>query len=260
MFKLNPFSPLLDDMDYTMLRQMARLGRLLARQHDAHDEQDSVLKGLDNILDPEDKSKTRRLATLDDAQLAQFLANKKHEMTTRRYDLILKYLASVGEHKLNFWGSRNAAGVITLPDPEHRSMILPPRARQRKKCYVDKRTYSCNSSHRGNSLIQFYEPGTDRKDNHTLTGVINTILQVPLDGFLRTFILIQKHRPVHIQSYSDHPELMTAGVYAEPEPDLIVIEPKHIITHLSTWKRTAEIHNTDEPVLLVCWALNRGRR
>ncbi|KAJ7149892.1 hypothetical protein C8R43DRAFT_887672 [Mycena crocata] len=250
------------DMDYTMLRHMARLGRLLARQHDEplHNESDTALRNLDIILDPGHPSKSRKIKEMDEADLAKFLAKKKHEMTRPIYNLILSYLASVGEHKLNFYGSRNAAGVVTLPDPEHRSMILPPRAKQCRDCYVDKRKYSCNSSHIGNSLIQFYDPGADQNQVKPLTGVIDAILKIPLDGFLETFILIRKHQLLNISPYCDHPKLMTTVVYSEPDPGLIVIEPKHIITHLTAWKRSAEVYHTDRPVLIVCWALNRGRR
>lgn len=175
------------------------------------------------------------------------------------YNLILGYLASVGEHKLNFWGTRNAAGATTLPDPDHRSMILPPRAKRCRECYIEKRTYSCYSSHQGNSLIQFYKPGTDPRRNETFTGVIDAILQIPLDNFLRTFIFVRKHRPLNIPLYSNHPELMTSVVYVEPEFGQMVIEPQHIITHLTAWKRSPEIYKTDKPVMVVCWALNRGR-
>ncbi|KAJ6569909.1 hypothetical protein B0H10DRAFT_1788833, partial [Mycena sp. CBHHK59/15] len=120
------------------------------------------------------------------------------------------------------------------------------------------RTYSCFSSHTSNSLIQFYEPGTNPKQ--TSTGVIMAILQIPLDNVLRTFVVVRRHRPLPIQFYADHPELKTAVVDSEPEADGIVIEPHHVITHLTTWKRPATIYQTDKPVLRVCWALNRGRR
>jgi hypothetical protein len=256
-----PFSLLLDDMDYTMLRQMSRLGRLLARQHDnnLHD-QPAAMQSLDRILNPENSRLVKKSERLNEAELAKFLAHKKRELPVRVYDLILGYLASIGEHKLNFWGTRNAAGGITLPDPDHRSMILPPRAKHCQKCHVEKRTYSCSSSHEGNSLIQFYQPGTNRSQNETFTGVIDAILKIPLDNALRTFILVRKHSPLAIQPHSDHPELMTAVVYAEPQLGQIVIEPHHIITHLTAWKRSPDIYHTTKPVMVICWALNRGHR
>ncbi|KAJ7099096.1 hypothetical protein C8R44DRAFT_642361 [Mycena epipterygia] len=176
------------------------------------------------------------------------------------YTLILQYLASVGEDKLNFYGTRNVAGTVTLPDPDHRSMILPPRGKRCRKFHLDKRTYSCACSHAASSLIQFYKPGTDPTQNQTSTGVITVIYQIPLDNILRTFIVVRKHQPLPIQFYADHPELMTTVVHWDPEANGMVIEPHHVITHLTVWKRPADLYNTDKPVVKVCWALNRGRR
>ena len=114
-------------MDYTRLRHFARLGRLLARKHDKHLEEGNnvALQGLDNILDPVDPTALQTPTELDGEHLAKFLA-KGRDISMPLYNLILKYLASIGEHKLNFFGTHNVAGRITLPDPDHRSMILPP--------------------------------------------------------------------------------------------------------------------------------------
>ncbi|KAJ7750593.1 hypothetical protein B0H16DRAFT_1374080 [Mycena metata] len=176
------------------------------------------------------------------------------------YTLILEYLESIGEHKLNFYGARNAAGTITLPSPDHRSMILPPRGKRCLKFKLDTRTYSCTTSHIPNSLIQFYEPGTDPKENQTSTGVITAVFEVPLDNILRIFVVLHRFRRVHNQFYADHPKMMCAIVESEPEPNGMVVEPRQIITHLSAWKRPASVYRTNGPVLKVCWALNRGRR
>jgi hypothetical protein len=250
----------LDDMDYTRLRDFARLRWLLARKHDKHlqDGNNAALQGLDNILDPIDPKTLQTPTELDAEHLAKFLAKKSRDISIPLYTLILEYLTSVGEQKLNFYGTRNRAGATTLPDPDHRSMILPPRGRRCQKFHLDSRTYSCFSSHAAGSLIQFYEPGTEPKQ--TATGVITVILQIPLDDILRTFVVVRKHRPLPIQFYTDHPELMTAVVDLEPERDAMVIEPRHVITHLTTWERPADIYNTKKPVLKVCWALNRGRQ
>ncbi|KAJ7271790.1 hypothetical protein C8J57DRAFT_1027126, partial [Mycena rebaudengoi] len=120
-------------------------------------------------------------------------------------------------------------------------------------------SYSCSSSHPGNSLIQFYKPSTEATQNSTATGVIDTILKIPLDGSLRTFIIMHQHRPLSVPTYSESTELMSALVYAKPDPVPVVIEPKHIVTHVTTWERSAQIHKTPEPVLAICWALNRGQ-
>jgi hypothetical protein len=48
-------------------------------------------------------------------------------------------------------------------------------------------------------------------------------------------------------------------VQCDPEADGIVIEPSHVSTHLTTWNRPANTY-CREAVLIICWALNRGRR
>ncbi|KAK7054060.1 hypothetical protein R3P38DRAFT_2602136 [Favolaschia claudopus] len=252
------------DMDYTMLIKMARLQRLLAETHegDSDTQRSTEMKTMDGILDSESRTtKSEKSKELTAVELAHFLAKKAKDISRPKYDLILAYLDAVRDHRLSFWGTRNADGSVTLPHTDHRNLIVPPRAKNLKRFKLDKRTFGCTSSHLGNSLIQFYEPGTARNDSGNLfTGVIYSISQIPLDGFLREFIFVRKHQPLDITPYSNHPELMAQVVYAEPVSDITVIEPKHIITHLTAWKRSANIYHTRVPVLVVCWALNRGRR
>ncbi|KAJ6481295.1 hypothetical protein C8R47DRAFT_1218460 [Mycena vitilis] len=250
------------DMDYTRVRHFARLGRLLARKHDKplQGGKDATLQGLHNILDPADPKTLQSALEVDDEQQAKFLAKKCRDISKPLYTLILDYLALSGEHKLNFYGTRNAAGTITLPDPDHTSMILPPRGKRCLKFHLDKRTYSCSSSRAGSSRIHFYEPGTNPAQNQTSTGVITAILRVPLDKILRTFVVVRRYRNLPSQFYADHPELMTAVVDLEPEQPAIIIEPRHVITHLATWKSRVQINGATKPALKVCWALNRGRR
>ncbi|KAJ7263363.1 hypothetical protein C8J57DRAFT_1629330, partial [Mycena rebaudengoi] len=249
------------DMDYTRLRHFARLGRLLAKKHDKHlcNGNDGKLQDLDNILDPADPKTLQGPTQLDEVYIANFLAKKSQNIPKSTYNMILEYLSSTGEHKLSFYGTRNAAGTVTLPDPDHSSMILPPRGKRCLKFHLEKRTYSCNSSHVANSLIQFYEPGTVPKNIQSSTGVITAIWQIPLENILRTFVVGHRHIPLPIQFFADHPELKAAIVQCDPEADGIVIEPSHVSTHLTTWNRPANTY-CREAVLIICWALNQGRR
>ncbi|KAJ6568317.1 hypothetical protein DFH09DRAFT_1033703 [Mycena vulgaris] len=244
-------------MDYTRLKQFTRLGRLLAKKHD-RELLDGPLQELDNILDPIDPKTVQTPAELDEGQLARFLAKKSREIPLPIYNLILNYLAAAGEHKLSFYGARNAAGAINLPSPDHRSMILPPRGRRRRKFTLDKRTYSVSTSHGPQSLIQFAEPGSNPRQ--TSTGVITAVFQIPLDNILRTFVVVHRHQPLPNQFYADHPELMTAVVDSRLEAAGIVIEAHQVIVHLAAWERPAEIYDMNRPVSAVCWGLNRGRR
>ncbi|KAF8196359.1 hypothetical protein K438DRAFT_1934075 [Mycena galopus ATCC 62051] len=183
------------DMDYARLRHFVRLGHLLARKHDKHlqNGNNAALQDFDNILDPTNPKTLQTPTKLDGENLAKFLAKKSHDISKPLYTLILEYLGLVVEHKFNFYGTRNAAGTITLPDLDHGSMILPPRGKWCQKFHVDKRTYSRSSSYAANSLIQFYEPGIDLQE--TSTEVIIAILQIPLDNILRTFVLVPPVSP-----------------------------------------------------------------
>jgi|ERR1700761_5978742 len=252
-------------MDFTMLTKMTRLGRLLARKHerdsDLHDKRPVELQTLDEILDPNIANKAQDNKEMDEAQLAEFFAKSTKVIARPTYDLLLAYFATIGDQRLSFYGVCNADGSVTLPHPDYHHVILPHRAKVLKGNKIDKRMYSRTSSHLGNSLIQFYEPGTRRhQGNNMFTGTIVSVLQMPIDGFFRTFLLVRKHRPLDVACHTNHPELNTQVIYSEPVEDVIVIEPVHVITHLTALKRSSSTFNTTEPVLVVCTSLNRGRR
>ncbi|KAJ7094902.1 hypothetical protein C8R43DRAFT_1068291 [Mycena crocata] len=237
------------DMDFTMLRQMARRCRLLAHLHNS-EFQDPTLKAFTEILDAKHQSKSKDTDELDSFAVAQYLS-KVPKMTVKEYKAILSYLNSTGETSLSW---------LSYPDIEYQSQILPPNAKRLREYHENGRTYSCHSSHHSNSLIQFNEPNTDQPP---LTGIIRTILEIPLYGFLRKFILVAPHRPISLENtpYQHFPRMMTALVEIEPYKTLIVIEPKHVITHLSAWIRPSRTYpGVNKRFMTVSWALNRGRK
>jgi hypothetical protein len=238
-----------DDMDFTMLRQMARRCRLLAYLHNS-EFQDPVLKSFADILDIKDTTKTEETKELDSFAVAGYLS-KARKMTAKEYKSILSYLNSVGETALSW---------LSYPDIDHQEMILPPNAKRLRQYHENKCTYSRNSSHHSNSLIQFRIPNSDEPP---VTGVIQTILEIPLRGFLRKFVLVAPHRPIDISStpYSCFPRLKTTLVEVEPYKTLLVIEPKHVITHVTSRIRPARTYpGVKKHFMVVCWALNRGRK
>jgi hypothetical protein len=236
-------------MDFTMLRQMARRCRLLAHLHNS-EFQDPTLKAFTQILDVKDPTKPEKMEELNSFAVAHYLS-KVPKMSTQEYKAILSYLNAAGETSLSW---------LSYPDIEYQSWILAPNAKRLKEYHENGRTYSCHSSHHSNSLIQFKKPNNDEPP---LTGVIRTILEIPLHGFLRKFILVAPHRPINIDStpYRDLPRLKTTLVEIEPYKRLMVIEPKHVITHLSAWVRPSHIYpGVNKRFMVVCWALNRGRK
>lgn len=229
-----------------MLRQMARLCRLLALLHD-NESGDALDKSFANILEPKDTTKSV-LEELTSEDAALFFS-KTPKLRQNEYLLIQEYLQSTG---------RPYRGYLDLPHPEF-ALILPPNAKRLTEFHDSGRTYSCHSSHIGNSAIQFY----DRLTQARLTGVIDTILEIPLEGTLRMFILVHAHLELDNSDamrtpYPQYPRMMTKAVKTVLSDDVVVIEPQHIITHLTTYKRPAGTYGIQQEILVICWAMNRG--
>ncbi|KAK7058235.1 hypothetical protein R3P38DRAFT_2496785 [Favolaschia claudopus] len=234
------------DIDYTMLKQMARLTRVLGSLH--HDEsQDSHQKELGDILEPEAHKKSLQSKELDGPELAEYL-DEAPLMSEEEYSAIQEYLDSTG---------RQYRSWKAVPHPEN-AFILPPRARRPLQFDLEGRTYSCSSSHAGNSLIEFYNQQTQSR----FMGYIHTILEIPLDGFTKTFILVHAHQDIsnHRTPYVNYPRMMCKVVEIQATANTIILETQHIITHLVTWKRPAGTYGIDRETLAVCTALNRGLR
>jgi hypothetical protein len=243
----------LDDMDYTMLQQMSRLVYFLAFLHhkaSSNPEMDIFA----NILEPSNITKGPTIKPIDDFEQAIYLT-KTLDLDETEYDMILQYLNLTGHH--GQWSSNTA-----YPHPEH-ALILPPFAKRCTEFHENGHTYSCSSSHEGNSFIEFY----DRRIQGHWTGVINHIFEIPLQGFLRKFIFVSPHRELEQSALVGtpydpllYPRFMSKIVEVKPSEDMVVLEPEHIITHLTTYKTRGDIYGIRREVLLVCWALNRGRK
>ncbi|KAK6992495.1 hypothetical protein R3P38DRAFT_2569594, partial [Favolaschia claudopus] len=97
--------------------------------------------------------------------------------------------------------------------------------------------FSRRNSIGGNSHIQFQDPET----NTIQTGFIDEIWQIPIEGHLRTFILVQKHKvlPAVLLAktpYPSFPLFQSTGVDAAKSDRFCIIEPWHILTHLTTYR------------------------
>lgn len=233
-----------------MLRQMARLGMFLAFLHNAaasNPEMDILAK----ILEPANSNQGPAIKQIDDAAQATYLAHEP-KLDPVIYDRILQYL--------NATGHRGQYHHHHSPFQEH-AHVLPPLAKKYTEFHQDGgHTYSCSSSHRGNSFIQFY----DRQIGYYRTGVIKLIFEIPLQGFLRKFIFVSPHCELNSAGtpydQTMYPRLMSKIVEVEPLDAMLVIEPEHIITHLTTFKTDGNFYGINRTVLIICWALNRGRK
>jgi hypothetical protein len=88
-----------------------------------------------------------------------------------------------------------------------------------------------------------------------------------LEATLKTFIIIRPHRVLPVQEEERAPFINYPGFKArifdsQPSDDseLVIIEPHHILTHLTTFQRPAGTYGIDRETLVVCLALDRGRK
>jgi hypothetical protein len=228
-----------------MLCQMSRQARVDALLHS-----ENHLKELCDILEPGDMAMDDHPVPLQPTEVADILA-KAPCLLEVDYNSLLDYLHQTG---------RLYRAFSDLPHPPN-AIILPPQAQHLLQVHRDECTFSCEKSHEGNSAIKFYNPLTQAHD----TGFIQNIWRLPLEGIMHTFIRVRSHQSLSTQEerqapFIHHPGFMVHIVDALPSNNLSIIEPVHIITHVTTVQRPAGTYGIGRKVLVVCWAPNRGRQ
>ncbi|KAJ7182572.1 hypothetical protein C8R43DRAFT_869275 [Mycena crocata] len=238
------------DMDLTMLRQIAHRGRLEAILKDNLSSK-SLVGELSHILQPGEN--TNPLEPLTGLETAKILGSGK-ELSIPIYTMILEYLHSAGQSQ---WRSYSQMPHLAA------ELVLPRSGKMPSDFKLDGHTFSCKKSHEGNSGIQFKNPDDPAT---LLTGYIDEIWQIPLQGSIQTFLVVEKHLKipqfVTVNSpFISKPRFATSIVDASPSNDFCIIEPHHILTHLTIFKRPKKTYGIEHRnVLVVCWSLNRGRR
>jgi hypothetical protein len=232
-----------------MLYRMVQQGQVDAMIEDGLGLDDVLSKKFASILQSTNVSEDPT-PTLDPLDLAEFLKNAP-QFTPNEYNNLLDYLHRTGQQYRAFHN---------IPHPPN-AHILPPYAKRPLVLKHDGRTFSCRHSHEGNSAVQFYNPLTTAHD----TGFIESIWTVPLENVLHSFIVIRPHLPLSNLKegqapFQYYPGFMTRILDVQPADYLLIIEPAHIVTHLTTYKRPLGTYGILEETLIVCWALNRGRR
>lgn len=235
-------------MDFTMLRQMSRRAHVEATFQD-----DEVLRPLERILNQEPTPINAPTSPLSGTEQAQFLSNGAKELSPEDYNSILHYLQRTGR-------PYHSVQEKLLVSKE--TLFLPPYMHSRREVQIDDYTYSCRESHEGNSAIRFVDPSTQ----NPRTGSIERIWTVPLNSVLQTFFGICPHRllpreeEVKAPFTLFHEKYATQIVDCELLDQLIIVEQHHIITHLTTYRRPSGTYGIPKETLVICWALNRGRR
>ncbi|KDR65037.1 hypothetical protein GALMADRAFT_82353, partial [Galerina marginata CBS 339.88] len=237
----------LNDLDLTMLRQISRRGRLEAKLHDGADK---ASKKLAPILDPPSLFDSKSHGD-DNLRVNSLWMIKASALNDSEYDTLLSYLHQTGR-PYRRWDS--------LPHPDGSLVLRTTVARPRQTVW-NNHTFSCQKSHKGNSAIYFFDPTTQSRR----TGFIEMIWELPLDNILRIFVVVRAHQilPPDIEAkapFLHYSGFQTRILYSQPSNELIIIEPIHIITHLTTLERPTGTYGINCPTLVVCWALDRGQQ
>ncbi|KAJ6555278.1 hypothetical protein B0H10DRAFT_1847976 [Mycena sp. CBHHK59/15] len=222
--------------------------------HDRNFTSSSELAGqLDQILQPDVSNSKDPLKPLTGLETGQFLAKGK-DIPPNTYRMLSAYLHSIGQIE---WKSYKEMPHL---DDE---LALPPTARMPSEFKHDGHTFSCKTSHEGNSAIQFKHP---TNPTAVLTGYINEIWQIPLQNYIQTFMVVEKHTviPQYLVQQTPYPSMpyfYTPVVDANPSGEFMIIEPEHILTHLTVYKRPKGTYGIEyRDLLIICWALNHSRR
>jgi hypothetical protein len=246
-------------MDLTMLRQMSRRGRVDAMLKDALEPSTdgaaipmevTAIQNLAQILQPKDASIDCAPIPLAPTEIATALKNAPN-LDEFDYAALLHYLRGSGRQYRDF---------NDFPHPKN-ALVLPPRAETPLQLQRGECTFSCRHSHEGNSAITFYNPSTQAR----ATGFIEKIWRLPLEGSMQSFVVVRPHRRLSaieegMAPFQHYPGFMSQIVDAHAIDGPVIIEPHHIVTHLTTFRRPKGTYDIPRETLVVCWALNRGRR
>jgi len=232
-----------------MLRQVAR--RAILEAHLSEPQfTNGPLSGLANILNGLSNSPAFNRA-LAPAEVDSF-GSQGVVVPTLDYGLILKYLRSTGQ----VWYSHLDFNI------PFGAFILPPYGQSPLSFDLDKRTYSVKTSHPGNSAIQFKLPANEAT---TKTGHIKKIWQFAINGHVQTIVAVEAHKLLRANwrkklAYETMPLFNISVVESNPSRETYIIEPRHILTHVTVFKCPADSYGVKPEFMLVCTSLNRGRR
>ncbi|KAJ7697026.1 hypothetical protein B0H17DRAFT_928742 [Mycena rosella] len=166
--------------------------------------------------------------------------------------MILQYLRLIGQQ----WRANK-----DMPHPAG-ALILPPRAISASEFTVDRRVFSCKQVNEGNSCIQFKNPSNNLAYT---TGYIMKIWQIPLQGYLQTFFVVEEHKQLSLSDqwktpFHSMPRFGVSAIDSASSGRICIIESHHIVTHLTVYERPAGTYTIKQNFLLICTSLNRGRR
>lgn len=240
----------LDDMDFTMMRQMCRRGRV-----DAFFEDNPDMEPLKRVLEPQNTE-----ATLDCNPPLMSPDEHQHFNKTSihfprdEYQNLLLYLHQTGRPFHSAFNVHN--------DLPRGVQCLSPFVRKLHNKTFEDRTFSTKTSHRGNSLIHYLSRYSGRLE----VAFIDSIWTLPIEDRLHTFFVVNPLLPLppvmeRLAPFHAFDPAYGVRIFdATPTRLFHVVEPRNIISHVSLLDREAGTYGIPRKTLVVSWAMNRGRR
>lgn len=236
-------------MDLTMLVTRSRRAYVEAAFNDDED-----FEPLQEVFEPS-RASVEIPTPLSDEEEAEILA-KGTTISEEWYLFLGNYLLSTERRHRSVYSIHDKRNTTST------SPFLPPTGIARTEVLLGGRVFSTRLSHGGNSAVQFIHP-----ENQGLqTGNIEQIWQLPIYDRLHTFFIIRLHRLLPLSEERKAPFCRFQSLYStrivdlEDSDQFLCVEPQHIRTHLSTFRRPPGTYGIPKATLVICWALNRGRR
>jgi len=237
-------------MDFTMLRQICRRGRLSGITQD-HIHSNTLFGDALKILFP-DAISDPTPSQYGDTEMA-WHNSKGVRLAPEIYDEILKLVNSESQ-TLFFRHYHN------LPHPPD-ALVLPPLATSIRKIEHNGWEYTAFSSHPGNSSISYHCSNGDID-----TGFIASIWSQVLQGTKRIFIVVlphtflSAHDLVH-SPYSSRTGLLGTVVYSRPTQarSQILIQQNQIRGHIAFYDRPPGTFGIKVGVRVLIDSLHRNR-
>ncbi|KAL1659018.1 hypothetical protein GGF50DRAFT_66136 [Schizophyllum commune] len=168
------------------------------------------------------------------------------------YDALLAYLHRTGRPYRAFYN---------FPHPDN-SLVLQANAKHVTEINIGASTYSCEAAHVAQSLVLFQAPDAPRVQ---VIGRIQAIWGIPLEGYLRYFLVVRSHKMLSQEEqglgpYLAYPGFKSQLVDAELSLDFAIIEPHHLITHVAGFPLEAGSYEIPRPTIACTISLYRDKR
>ncbi|TFK45356.1 hypothetical protein OE88DRAFT_1788760, partial [Heliocybe sulcata] len=226
------------DLDYTMLRQICRRGRLATLIQQQSSADDPLAKAYEIL--------TGRRFTLGEYLKLLKTAAAGETLPAAVYDLILSYLQAKGEpvrHHSHF--------------PHPSQAVVLPRHRIRKRHFKHQnRDFAERTIHEGNSSITFC-----CQDGGVGAGFIDAAWMQLVGDRVHLFIAVSIHHTLSEDDQQKNPFAQRPGFLVQVFYDCplrqVIIRPHDIISHAAICRRPARTFGIHVPILIL-HDLNRG--